>query len=65
MNNLLEEQDMHNSRPVNTPGTAALQTTDKEAALTPDEDKQYRRAVGKPQWTMGDITAHFGARTNQ
>ena len=23
MNNLLEEQDMHNSRPVNTPGTGA------------------------------------------
>ena len=50
MNNLLEEQDMHNSRPVNTPGTAALKTTDNEAALTPDEHKLYRRAVGKLQW---------------
>ena len=44
MYNLLEEQDMHNSRPVNT-GTAALKTTDNEAALTPDEHKQYRRAM--------------------
>ena len=50
MNNLLEEQDMHNSRPVNTPGTAALKTTTGDTALTPDEHKQYRRAVGKLQW---------------
>ena len=50
MNNLLEEQDMHNSRPVNTPGTAALKTTTDDTALTPDEHKQYRRAVGKLQW---------------
>ena len=50
MNNLLEEQDMHNSRPVNTPGTAALKTTTDETALTPDEHKHYRRAVGKLQW---------------
>ena len=50
MNNLLEEQDMHNSRPVNTPGTAALKTTTDDTALTPEEHKQYRRAVGKLQW---------------
>ena len=50
MNNLLEEQDMRNSRPVNTPGTAAQKTTTDETALTPDEHKQDRRAVGKLQW---------------
>ena len=50
MNTLLEEQDMHNSRPVNTPGTAAMKTTTGETALTPDKHKQYRRAVGKLQW---------------
>ena len=50
MNTLLEEQDMHNSRPVNTPGTAALKTTTDETALTPDEQKHYRRAVGMLQW---------------
>ena len=50
MNTLLEEQDMHNSRPVNTPGTAALKITTDETALTPYEHKQPRRAVGKLQW---------------
>ena len=50
MTTLLEEQDMHNSRPVNTPGTAALKATDIEAPPTPDEHKLYRRAVVKLQW---------------
>ena len=47
---LLEEQDMQNSRPVNSPGTAALKATDNEVPLAPDEHKLYRRAAGKPQW---------------
>ena len=66
MTNLLEEQDMYNSRPVNTPGTAALKTTRNEAALTPDKHKQYRRAVGKLQWmtdTRPDICCNKGAST--
>ena len=40
MTNLLEEQGMHNSRLVNTPGTAALKTTDTQAARTHEEHKQ-------------------------
>ena len=50
MNTPLEEQDMHNSKLVNTPRTAALKTTTDETALTPEEHKQYRRVVGKLQW---------------
>ena len=50
MNTMLEKQDMHNSRPGNTPGTAALKATNNEAPLTPEEHKLYRRAVGKLQW---------------
>ena len=50
MNTPLGEQGMSNSRPVNTPGTAALRTTDTEAQLAPEEHKAYRRAVGKLQW---------------
>ena len=50
MSTLLEEQGMQDSRPVNTPGTAALKTTDHETPLTPEEHKAYRRAVGKLQW---------------
>ena len=50
MNTLPEEQDMHNSRPANTPGTAALKITTDETAFTPDKHKQHRRAAGKLQW---------------
>ena len=41
---------MHNSRPVNTPGTEALTATDNEAALRREEHRHYRSAVGKLQW---------------
>ena len=46
----LGEQGVSNSRPVNTPGTAALKTPDNEVQLTPEEHKAYRRAAGKLQW---------------
>ena len=47
VNKRLEEQEMHNSRPVNIPGTAALRVTDNE---TQEEHKQYRPAAGKLQF---------------
>ena len=40
---------MRNRRPVNTPGTAALKSTDNEAPVAADEHKLYWKAA------VGDI----------